>query len=153
MRTSVVPLVMAFLVLSSGCERQPSHVDAASEPDLLQLMASMERFSEKLYLAASAGNWTLAAFYAHELEEVGADLRDAGFEKGGIDLGSMTSELFLPAVERLDRAIDVSRAEFQQAFSDVVASCNACHAAAGYPFIQIVVPTEDRPYPMQSFSP
>jgi cytochrome c553 len=124
-------------------------------PDLLLLMASMQRFGEKLYFSAEAGNWPLADLYAHELEEAAEELVEGGFEKNDVDLGDFARASFLPTLERVEAAVRAGDgAAFQPAYADLVTSCNACHAATGYGLVRIIVPTDPaRPYPSQDFRP
>lgn len=134
-----------LIVLSGSGERE--------EPDLPMLMSQAQRYAEKLYLAGEAGNWPLAAFYVHELEEVAEDLRRSGSRKNDLDLGELAAELLLPAIHEVDRAIDVGPDAFAPSYGRLVAACNQCHEATGYGFVRIQAPIQARPYPGQRFAP
>ena len=146
--------LFALILLAAGCGNPSS--ERAEEPgDLLLLMSFSQQYLEKLHLAGEAQNWPLADLYAHELEEIGEALRDSGYEVHGTPLASMARGAFLPAVERVEEAIDAADTEaFASAFETVVSTCNSCHAATGYEAIRIIVPEDyTRPYPSQSFVP
>lgn len=130
-----------------GCERPR----APAERDLPTLMLFMERYLEKLYLAGRAGHWELAAFYAQRLEGVGEALRDGGFEKRGIALSELAEGQFLPAVRQVDQAIDIGPEAFLLRLDHLVSTCNVCHQATGYGFVQVVRPVQARPFPAQQF--
>jgi hypothetical protein len=155
----VLPFSLALALLLSACDRPaaPAEPDArpaaAAEPDLLGVMLYMQRFLEKTALSVEAGNWPLAERYAHELEEAAEGLEGATHD--GVDLWALTESSFLPAHERLEQALAVrDRAGYDRALADLVQSCNACHAAAGYGDVRIVVPADfSRPSPSQDFAP
>lgn len=145
--------VLLLLAACSPPTAPPPEAHTADEPDVLLAMVYMQRYLEKTALAAEAGNWSLADRYAHELEE--AAERMEGAEHDGVDLGHLTETAFLPAHERLEEAVRArDRAAYDTAMQDLVQTCNACHSAAGYGDVRIVVPTEwSRPFPSQDFAP
>jgi hypothetical protein len=149
-----LPLALAALLVA-GCGRPAATPgpEAPPEPDLLGVMLYMQRFLEKTALSMQAENWPLAARYAHELEEAAEGLEGATHD--GADLWALTESAFLPAHERLEQALAVrDRIAADRALADLVGSCNACHAAAGYGDVRIVVPADfSRPFPSQDFSP
>lgn len=121
--------------------------------ELAPAMASLQRFAEKLHLAGEAGNWELASFYEHEIEETAEPLIAGGFEADGHEVGPLVERWLLPAVERVGEAIGAAdRAAFGTAYGELVTACNACHAATGHGFVRIVVP-DGNPYPSQDFAP
>lgn len=152
---AIISFTLIWPALDMDEDADPAPVLAVDQPDLLFLMASMQRFGEKLYLAAEAGNWPLADLYAHELEEAAEELIEGGFEKNDVDLGDFARLNFLPALERVEAAVRAGdAAAFEPAYAALAASCNACHAASGYGLVRIIVPTDPtRPYPSQDFAP
>lgn len=129
------------------------HDEAAEHGELAPHMASLQRFAEKLHLAGEAGNWALAGFYEHEIEETAEAVIEGGFEEDGQEIGPLVEQWLLPAVERVGEAIEAADgAAFGTAYGDLVTACNACHAVTDHGFIQIVVP-DGNPYPSQDFAP
>lgn len=159
---ALVALLVAGLALfrtpSSETGASPSapvaeHDEEGEHGELAPYMASLQRFAEKLHLAGEAGNWELASFYEHELEETAEEVGAGGFEEHGHEIGPLVERWLLPAVERVGEAIEAGdAAAFGAAYGELVASCNSCHAATEHAFVRIVAP-EGNPYPSQDFAP
>ena len=65
----------------------------------------------------------------------------------------MIKTIINPRIERLEKAIAAKNGtQFVAAFDDLTDGCNACHAAAGKPFIRIQRPTAP-PLSNQNFAP
>ncbi len=138
---------------AAGHGETEEHGEAEEHGELAPAMASLQRFAEKLHLAGEAGNWALAGFYEHEIEETAETLVAGDFEADGHEVGPLVEQWLLPAVERVGEAIEAADgAAFGPAYGELVTACNACHAATDHGFIQIVVP-DGNPYPSQSFTP
>jgi len=109
----------------------------------------------KLYYAASAQNWELAAFQAKELRSA---FRRAGatipkYRNMGMDatVGSMLS----PSLAAVDAAIAAKDAKrFAKAYGDLTNACNACHHVMEHPFLVVKVPSApaESVYPDQDFT-
>ncbi len=153
---AAVVVVGVLVLISLTLESSDNETSNSSDPppDLLQMMVLSERFLEKTHLAASAGNWELATFYAHELEELAEDLRDADVRKNDVELTPLARDAFLPSAEALyDAARDQDADSYWEAYRAVVSSCNACHTASGYEFIRIQEPASRQPYAVQRVEP
>lgn len=124
---------------------------AEQGPDLISVMADMQRFSHKLQLSLDAGNLRLADFYAHELE--GAVAQASQIESyGDYPVGRLSASTLKPVVGKLGAALDsgdIGRAS--SALDTVVDACNSCHVMTEHAYIQ-VQRNPTNPY-MQSFVP
>jgi hypothetical protein len=107
----------------------------------------------KLYFAGQAKNWTLAAF---QLNELRASLARIGrtiptYRNIGVD--TAVASIFADKLKSVDAAIKASDLpQFNAAYADMTAACNACHAGMEHPFLVMKVP--DGPnYPDQEFRP
>lgn len=121
--------------------------------ELAPHMAALQRHAEKLYHAGARANWPLARFYSHELDEAAEEIEDGAFVAGGQPLGPLVARWLLPAVERTeDAAADEDRAAFDAAYADLVAACNACHAATDHGFVKITAPQANA-FTNQDFAP
>lgn len=156
---ALIALLVAGLALFRSPDPAPAapaatdHDEAEEHGELAPAMASLQRFAEKLHLAGEAGNWALAGFYEHEIEETAEMLVTGDFEADGHEVGPLVEQWLLPAVERVGGAIEAADgAAFGTAYGELVTACNACHAATDHGFIQIVVP-DGNPYPSQTFAP
>lgn len=134
-------------------EPVPEHEEEGEHGELAPHMASLQRFTEKLHLAGDAGNWELASFYEHELEETAEAVIAGGFEEDGHEIGPLAERFLLPALERVGAAAEAGdAAAFGAAYGELVTACNSCHAATDHGFVRIVVP-DGNPYPSQDFAP
>lgn len=135
---------------------------ATSEGELLERMIQFQRYAEKTHLAAEAGNWELATFYAHEVEENAERLVDGGHLEDGVDISAIAAEVALPRAEALHAAAEAQDAEaYGAAYARMIDGCNTCHKRSGHRFVQIVVPGAPgsgsgqaaSAYPSQDFAP
>ena len=132
---------------------------AVTEGELLDRMIQFQRYVEKTHLAAEAGNWELAAFYAHEVEENAERVVEGGHVEDGIDISALAAEVALPRAEALQAAAEAADpAAYQAAMARMIDGCNTCHKRSGHRFIQIVVPgaagsAPTTAYPSQDFAP
>jgi len=122
------------------------------EYPILEAMGYYQRFSHKLWLALEKKNWELAAFYAHELEEVTEEFVDSGVVDDGMELSAYAQQILAPAIEEMDKAIDQKDQVLATAnYLALVNTCNSCHATTKHAYIKILVPDSVRPY-NQDFS-
>ncbi len=151
------PLLLAGLIAACTAPTpdEPSAHESDEEPseELAPYMASLQRFAEKLYLAGSEENWALADFYEHEIAEVSEEIVAGGFEEDGHDVSALMQTMLLPALERIEEAIETQSPEtFDAAYGALLGGCNGCHTTTEHGFIQLVVPRTNA-YPSQSFAP
>jgi len=138
----------AGLFLLVGCAGRSA---AEPEPELAVFMGELQRFSQKLGYAIEGRNQPLAAFYAHEIEEVLEQLI-AVQEHDGLPIGSMAQTLAWPTVEPLRAAIDAADWSAADAhYPALIRSCNTCHQATKHQFIEIL-PASDPPPFNQKFT-
>jgi hypothetical protein len=144
-------LMMAVVLSAGGC--QPRADDTSLEarvtdaeerfrPGLHSLMQQVQLRHAQLWFAGEAGNWELADYQVHELEELLEQIRDLHPEYDGRSVAELLEQLLQPAVERVESAIDARQpAAFAAAFDDMTAQCNACHTATDRRAIVIQRPT------------
>jgi len=107
----------------------------------------------KLYYAAQAENWTLAAF---ELNELRGALARIGrtiptYRNIGIDTAVVT--IFADKMKAVDAAIKAADlAQFGPSYEAMTGACNDCHKGLEHPFVVIKVPDAAN-YPDQEFRP
>jgi hypothetical protein len=123
--------------------------------DLLGLMTRLQTLSHKLQLSLEAGNRPLAAFYAHELEEVAEAVAEVT-EYDGYPVGALTRGMLLPQIEAVagplaDDGAAGGLEAADQAYDGLLLQCNACHEATGHPFV-VIERNPANPY-AQSFAP
>lgn len=113
-------------------------------PRLGNIMSMVQLRHSKLWLAGEQGNWPLAGYELHELEEDFEDLEKLHPPpgSGGPPLGQIAAQLTMPAMKAMKQAIDSGdRIQFTASYDALTVSCNACHSAAGLSFNVIQRPT------------
>lgn len=104
-------------------------------------MNSLQRHSNKLWFAGSTGNWELAKFYAHELEESMEKIEHANVYEDGIAISPLIRNFGLKSVELIEEAVEKKEiAAFEKSYDLLVANCNNCHNTVKHGFIKIQRP-------------
>ncbi len=118
-------------------------MDQEEEIEVAEIMGRMERHHAKWWVAGREGNVELAGFYLHELEEAMEELAEAHVvEDNGVDVSANMRTYGLPIVKELERKLKKDGVAAMHADADVlVATCNSCHVASGFPFIKVRVPS------------
>ena len=143
----------AMVVLTSAMLAAAEPAKDRYEPGLGEFMTATQLRHAKLWFAGKNDNWGLATY---EVDEIKEGLEDAArlhsiFQ--GIPVAKMIKTIINPRIERLEKAIAAKNGtQFVAAFDDLTDGCNACHAAAGKPFIRIQRPTAP-PLTNQNFAP
>ncbi len=139
---ALVVLVIVLLRHVSHLEEQLTAIQAKpAEPfhlGLGEVMGYQQRWIDKLGLAANAGNWGAAAFYADELKETADDIIAARVVRENQDIGSLVKSALVPAIDGVTDAVArKSPAIFATRYASLVVACNTCHAGARVPFIHV----------------
>ena len=107
----------------------------AIRPTITTLMPSVAERFHVMHFAGDAEDWALAS---HEL--LGIEHLLGVIQKVDPEKGAMAEGFLAPSLERIDAAIDHgNRPAFDAAISNMVASCNACHIAAGSPAMVVTL--------------
>jgi hypothetical protein len=123
------------------------------EPGLGDLMHALQLRHAKLWFAGSAGNWQLAAFETHEIEETLERIARWHHDSEDIAMGAAIKVHMRPGLYALEQSIARREAaEFRDAFDRLTQGCNACHRASKHGFIVIQEPTQ-QPYSNQAWRP
>jgi len=141
-------IVVAFPLLAAA---QPAKEPYA--PGLGEFMTLTQMRHAKLWFAAKAKNWDLAAY---EIDEIKEGLEDAAKQfptHEDVPVADMIKTNIGPAIEELERAVGAkSSAKFTVAFDKLSKACNTCHTGAKKEFIRIQRPTAP-PVTNQNFAP
>jgi len=109
----------------------------------------------KLYYAGAQKNWEVAAAESRDLRASFLRITLANPKYLNNDVDSAVATIMTPTMNAMDSAIAAgSSKDFEKAYADLTAGCNACHAYMEHPFFVIKVPALDAPlpYPDQDFS-
>jgi hypothetical protein len=105
----------------------------------------------KLWLAAHAENWTLAAYVSSEIRQAFAGIVKAQPKFASMPVGELVDVAINPPLNALDAAIKQQDAQkFAAAFDQLTQGCNACHMELSHPYVVIKVP-DASVFPNQDF--
>jgi hypothetical protein len=111
-------------------------------PGLHALMADLGMRHASLWFAGEAGNWPLADYMVHEIEELIEEVEALHPVYREVQVAAMLREMTTPAVEALEAAVAAGdRAAFADAYDRFTTACNQCHMASGRGFLVVQRPT------------
>lgn len=118
--------------------------DDDDEYPLGEKMSRFFYFKNKLGTAVRHENQELSLFYLEEIEEIAEGIIGDDVYHEGIHISVLMQDKLMPAIEHLEEELEnPSSAKKQDAFENLVNSCNSCHKLAEHPFIHVEVPKED----------
>lgn len=107
----------------------------------------------KLWLAGKAENWPLAAYALKELRQGFLVVSHAVPRWKGLPVPDLVDAAMSRPITLADVAIKLHSAkQFDEAYGELTAGCNACHVTTDNAFIVIKAP-EQSPFPNQEFQP
>jgi hypothetical protein len=110
-------------------------------PGLGEYMTTIQLHVTKLWFAARASNWGLAAYELNELKETAETVERLHMFKDSVNVSSVLQSVRQSQMGLLGLAIkNRNPRSFNSAYDETLAACNGCHRAAGYGFIHIVTP-------------
>jgi cytochrome c553 len=125
----------------SVLSRRMDAIEAGALPGLHTMMVSLQYRHATVWFAGEAGNWPLADYHMHEIEELTAEITEAHPSYDDVPVADLMRSLLTPAVEQLAAAVDAQDgAAFEAAHDRLTAQCNACHEASGRDMIVIQRP-------------
>jgi hypothetical protein len=110
----------------------------------------------KLYYAATAKNWELAAAESRNLRQSFDTIAKSIPRYEGNDVQQALSAYVAKPLNAADAAIAAGDARrFAAAYRELTASCNECHHYMEHPYLVVKVPeaAKDSVYPGQDFNP
>lgn len=100
-------------------------------------MIKAQYFLHKAGLSVRAGNFELADFYLHEIEEIIAAVEGVPSYKEQ-PVGQLIGAMLGPAFHSLEDGVDnKDRDAALTAYGNVISACNACHVTTGFGYIKI----------------
>jgi hypothetical protein len=153
----VVLQIFTLLELSRAQARLAALEQKSAEPfhlGLGEVMGYQQRWVDKIGLAAAAGNWGAAAFYADELKETADDIVAANVTRENQNISQLVKSALVPAIDSLNEAVGRKSAGlFASRYANLVGACNACHSEAKVPFIHVTSADEATARWNQIFAP
>jgi len=146
-------IIAAAILLMSPLLAAAQPAKEPYAPGLGEFMTLIQMRHAKLWFAAKAKNWDLAAY---EIDEIKEGLEDAAKQfptHDGVPVADMIKTNIDPAIEELEKAVEAkSSTKFTVAFDKLTKACNTCHTGAKKEFIRIQRPTAP-PVSNQNFAP
>ena len=134
----------------------PAAAEAATKtyiPGIEQFMNLIQSEHAKLWYAASARNWQLAAYQLGEIKEIMSDVEDLYPKFKDLPLGKMLDDVITGPIADLEKTVDAKDfGKFSAGYGKLTDACNACHQATGNGFIVIQRPA-NAGFPNQDFRP
>jgi len=130
--------------LKESLKRTQAELAAAREqaPGLGEYMTTIQLHAGKLWFAAKASHWELAAYELHELEETMEAVKKLNAEKNGVKISNVMDAVLKTQISQLEESIKrKSQTLFQKSYDETLSACNSCHRESGHKFIQIIRPT------------
>ncbi|HEY7221076.1 MAG TPA: hypothetical protein VH985_22075 [Candidatus Binatia bacterium] len=134
----------ALTTVQDSLKRMQADAQTAKDlaPGLGEFMTTIQLHAGKLWFAAKATNWELAAYELDELKETMEAAKALNAEKNGVKISNVLDSVLQTQVTQLAESVKhKSSSNFQKSYDETLAACNGCHTEAGYKFIQIVRPS------------
>ena len=154
-RTICFALAALLLPLAANAQTPTAEPKApkAYIPGIEQFMNVIQSEHAKLWYAATARNWELAAYQLGEIKEVMSDVQDIVPTFKNLPLAQMLDAVITGEIVQAEKALDAKDAKaFASAYGKLTEACNACHQATGNGFIVIQRPV-GQAFPNQDFKP
>jgi hypothetical protein len=132
----------------------PNAEPAPFNPQMSALMSMLvQPRHAKLWLAGKAENWPLASYVLKELRQGLLVVSHAVPRWKGLPVPDLVDAAMSRPITLLDVAIKLRiPKQFDEAYDQLTAGCNACHATTDNSFIVIKTP-DASPFPNQEFQP
>ena len=122
-------------------------MNEAYRPGFGEFMSSIQMHHAKLWFAGSAGNWKLADFEIHEIQETLDDIQQYNVDRPE----SKKIIMINPAMDSIAEAIKQhNESLFKKGYILLTSTCNNCHKATAHEFNVITIPSTP-PVSNQSF--
>src|SRR3954468_13532403 len=136
-------LPIGLLAHAQGNDKQEKQEKKDAEPAAKTYVPGIEQFMNiiqtehaKLWFAASARNWELAAYQLGEIKEIMSDVEDLYPKFKDLSLGKMLDDVITGPIAEAEKALDAKDfAKFSAGYGKLTGACNACHQATGNGFI------------------
>ena len=155
-RTIAAALVCLLWPLASLAQAPTPAAPATPKtyvPGLEQFMGVIQNQHAKLWYAADARNWELAAYQLGEIKEVMSDVQDFVPTFKNLPLAQMLDAVITKEIADLEKAVDAKDfTKFSAGYGKLTEACNSCHQATGNGFVVIQRPAQGG-FPNQDFKP
>jgi hypothetical protein len=153
----VTVALVAVPSMKGFADSEPKATDDAPVAFNPMMGALMHMFVQprhaKLGLAGHDSNWPLTAYQLRELQRSMAQISAAIPRWKGLPVPDLFDAALAEPMEALEAAVKAREArQFAEAYVQLTAGCNACHATTDQPFVAMKSP-ETSDFPDQEFKP
>jgi hypothetical protein len=150
LRGTIAALLMVCWLAPSAIAQSKLEPTSSEQyvPRLGDIMNAVQTRHIKLWFAAKALNWDLAAY---EIRQLKAGVVEAAVLYEGIPVTNVTT-MTIPVQSVADAVEAKDSRRFAKAFGELTDGCNSCHKSMRRGFIAIQMPTAS-PFSNQSFAP
>ncbi|MGH6664070.1 MAG: hypothetical protein ACREB2_04080 [Pseudolabrys sp.] len=122
-------------------------------PGIEQFMNVIQSEHAKVWYAAQARNWELAAYQLGEIKEIMGDVQELYPKFKDLPLADMLDAVITGPIVEAEKALDAKDfTKFSAGYDKLTTACNSCHQATGNGFVVIRRPRGPG-FPNQDFSP
>ena len=149
----VLAAALLLAPLAAGTQSPPT--PPPYHPGLGDLMLlTVQPRHLKIGLAGQHQNWAYAAFAVHELEQAFERIERQVPKWREFDIPSLIASTVKQPLDALEAAAKAKSApQFDDAYRQLTAACNACHQSANLGMIVIQAPQSASPFANQDFRP
>lgn len=127
---------------TNSSQQTPSEV-----PELADAMGVLQQYTHKFALAVEAENQELANFYFHEIEASIERIKEEVPAYGGYDIRQFMKMFIDPTIEPVEEALQSQDwKDVREKTITMINTCNSCHNATGYGFIQVTPGFDNNPF-------
>jgi hypothetical protein len=138
----VIPLVVHAQTPAPAAPPAAAAAPKVYVPGLEQFMNVILIEHNKLWFAAQAGNWPLAAYELGEIKEIMGDVQEVVPVFKNLPLDKMLDAVITKEIVDLEKAVEAKNLrKFVVAYDKLNAACNACHQDTENGFVVIQRPT------------
>ena len=136
-------------ILQSRIDSLESKLADTYKPGFGEFMSAIQAHHAKLWYAGENQNWKLAAFEMDEIRETFDDVKKYETDRSETQLISMIN----PPLDSVTSAINLKNlTQFENSYTSLTNTCNACHQAAKFEFNVVKTPTSQM-FANQDFKP
>ena len=136
-------------LLQSRIDSLQTQLSETYKPGFGDFMSNIQAHHAKLWYAGKNQNWKLAEYEVKEIRENFDDIKKYETDRNEVNLIGM----IVPPLEQVSKAIQNKDMEqFNNNFTTLTKTCNACHLAAKYEFNVVKIPDEQT-FSNQDFKP
>ncbi|MHC4955270.1 MAG: hypothetical protein ACYTGZ_15560 [Planctomycetota bacterium] len=126
---------------SAPAERVEEQKASPEGPGFGERMNSFARRFAGLWYAGRSGNFELAKYELHEMEEVIEGIEPLQKVENGVNINGVLAALENTQLKAMEEAVEAKdKVAFEKAYRETMKACNACHTSSAHEFIRIGIP-------------